>query len=144
MPTKSETLQIAAIMRELSSLAEHAVRDIAVGVLDGASAATPVDTGASASSWRAAARKAGPVVKRTGAAIAASQAAQEVSKVKLGGYRLGPKIFIGSSQPGVEQLNNGSSRQEPKAFVQRAIAFSLSKAKVSTSVRAAAGRRGRR
>ena len=140
---KSSEAQIADIGRELTALVEHAVRDIAGGVLTSASAATPVDTGATASAWRVSARKAGPIVRRTAAAIAASKAAQVASGAKLAAYKLGPKVFIGSAQPGVVQLNAGSSSQEPKAFVQRAIAFSLSNAKVTHSARAAAGR-GRR
>ena len=140
----TEREQAARIGRELSALVEGAVRDIAVGVLTGASAATPRDTGATASAWRASARKSGPIVRRTSAAIAASKAAQVASGAKLAAYKLGPKVFIGNAMPGVEALNSGSSSQEPRAFVQRAIAFSLSKAKVTTSARAAAGRRVRR
>ena len=141
---ESERLQAARINAELRGLVEGAVRDISIGVLTGAAAGTPVDTGATQSAWRASGRAGGPIIKRTAAAIAASKAAQEASKLKLAGYTLGPKVFIGNAMPGIEALNNGSSSQEPKAFVQRAISFSLTSAKVTTSARAAVGRRGRR
>ena len=140
----SEAEQARRIMAELRGLAEGAVRDIAVGVLTKAAASTPVDTGATASAWRASGRPGGPIIKRTAAAIAASKAAQEASKLKLVGYELGPKVHVGNAMPGVEALNAGSSVQEPKSFVQRAISFSLTSAKVSISARAAVGRRGRR
>ena len=128
----SEREQAARIGRELNAVVEGAVRDISIGVLTNAAASTPVDTGATQSSWRAAARPAGPVVKRTAAAIAASMAAQVASGAKLAAYRLGPKVFIGSAQPGIEQLNSGSSRREPAAFVQRAIAKALTTTRVLT------------
>ena len=139
----SEAEQAARINRELRSLVEHAVRDIATGVLNGASAATPRDTGATASGWRASARKAGPIIKRTPAAIAASEAAKVASGASLAAYKLGPPVFVGNAQPGVAALDGGSSTQEPKGFVQRAITriYSLTLATATVSARAAAGRR---
>ena len=144
---RTEREQAAAIGRELRSLVEGAVRDIARGVLTSASDATPRDTGATASAWRASARKSGPIVRRTPAAIAASEAAKVASGAKLAAYRLGPKIFVGNSMPGVAALNAGASSQEPRAFVQRAITRSLTLATATTAARAAAAgrrRRGRR
>ena len=134
---ESERLQAARINAELSGLVERGVRTIAVTVLDSVAASTPVATGASAASWVANTRPVGPVVKRTGSAVAAAQAA---SRAKVLAYRLssGP-VHVVSSQPGIEQLNNGSSRREPAAFVQRAIAKAVTTTRVLTLT---AGRRG--
>ena len=143
MPRASEQEQARRIMAELRGLAEHAVRDIATFVLTNAAASTPVDTGATQSAWRVSARKSGPIIKRTAAAIAASKGAQEASKLKLAGYKLGPPVHVGNAMPGVEALNAGSSRQEPRAWVQRAIVRSLQLATTTTAARAAVGRRGR-
>ena len=122
MPSADERAQIARIRGELRTVAAGAVRTIARGVLNSAAESTPVDTGASAASWRAHPRPAGPVVRRSRRAVRAAKAAQTASAEKLAGYKLaqGP-VNVGSAQPGVEQLDAGRSTKEPAGFVQRAI-----------------------
>ena len=122
MPSESERRQIAAIERELRGVVETAVKTVARGVLLEVSKNTPVDTGATAASWRAHPRPAGPVVKRSQRAVAAAKAAQTASAVQLSGYKLeaGP-VHVGSAQPGIEKLDAGSSTKEPAGFVHRAI-----------------------
>ena len=107
-------------------LAEGAVRTVAVGVLDGVAKNTPRDTGASAASWRANFAKVGPVVKRSKAAVRTAEGQQAESAARLAGYKVEQgKVHVGSAQPGIEQLNMGSSAREPAAFVQRAIRKAL-------------------
>ena len=122
MPTDSERRQIAAIERELRGVVETAVKTVARGVLSEVARNTPVDTGATAASWRAHPRPAGPVVRRSRRAVAAAQTAQTASAAKLAGYKLaqGP-VNVGSAQPGIDRLNDGASTKEPAGFVQRAI-----------------------
>ena len=122
MPNDSERRQIAAIERELRGVVETAVRTAAGGVLAEVAKNTPVDTGATAASWRAHPRPAGPVVKRSRGAVAAAKAAQTASAATLAGYKLEHgRVHVGSAQPGIEQLDAGASTREPAGFVQRAI-----------------------
>ena len=140
MPRASEQEQARRIAAELSGVVERAVSSLATVVLDTVASTTPRDTGASASSWVANTRPRGPVVKRTAAGLAAGKAAQAASRVKLLTYTLasGP-VHIVSSQPGIEQLNNGSSNREPAAFVQRAVSRAVIATRVLTLT---TGRRG--
>ena len=130
---ESERLQAARINAELTAVVERAVSSLATVVLDTVASTTPRDTGASASSWVANTRPSGPVVKRTGAGLAAGKAAQAASRVKLLTYTLAQgAVHVGSAQPGIRALNAGSSRREPAAFVQRAIAKALTTTRVLT------------
>ena len=142
---KSEREQAAAIGRELNAVVERAVSSLATVVLDTVASTTPKDTGASASSWVANTRKNGPVVKRTGAGLAAGKARQAASRVKLLSYRLGSgPVHVGSSQPGISQLNSGSSQKEPAAFVQRSVSRALIATRVLTLTTAGRGGGGGR
>ena len=130
---ESERLQAARINAELTAVVERAVSSLATVVLDTVASTTPRDTGASAASWVANTRPVGPVVKRTGAGLAAGKAAQAASRVKLLTYKLGSgAVHVVSSQPGIEQLNAGTSRKEPAAFVQRAVARAVTATRVLT------------
>ena len=120
---KSSDAQIADITAQLGAAVRGVVRGIAGDVLDDLAEKTPKATGASASSWRASATPNGPVVRRTRGAVAQSKTAQVASKAKIPAILAAQgKVFIGSAQVGIEQLNDGSSVREPAAFVQRAIA----------------------
>ena len=132
MPNASEKAQLAAIQRELRGAVERTVRTAAGGVLSNLAKSTPVDTGATAASWRANRRPIGPVVKRSRAAVARAKAEQLASQAALAAYRLeaGP-VHVGSAQPGIEQLDAGSSTREPAGFVQRAIAKALTLLRVT-------------
>ena len=122
MPNDSERRQIAAIQRELSATVETAVRTIARGVLSEVARNTPVDTGATAASFRVNRRPNGPVVKRSQRAVAAAKTAQSSGAAKLAAYTLAQgEVHVGSAQPGIEQLDAGASTREPAGFVQRAI-----------------------
>ena len=135
MPSKSERAQLRAIKAELTATAEHVVRTVAAGVLDGVRDATPVDTGASAASWRANRAKVGPVVKRSKRAVAAAQGQQAQSKARLADYKLEQgKVHVGSSQPGIRGLAMGTSQKEPSGLVQRAIRKALTLARVRALV----------
>ena len=135
MPRKGEKAQLAQIQRELRAVVEAGVRSVADNLLTNLQASTPKDTGASSYSWKASNRPRGPVAKRTGAGVATAKAAQEASRANIAGFRLEQgRVFVGSPQPGIEQLNNGSSTKEPAAFVQRSIRKAVIQTRVRTLV----------
>ena len=128
---KSEAAQIVEIQRELRDVVETTVRDVARSVLANLRDTTPRDTGASAASWRANSRPDGPVVRRSKRGVSRAKAAQAASLAGIAGFTLAQgRINIGSAQPGIEQLNNGSSIKEPAAFVQRGVAKAVAQARV--------------
>ena len=145
MPRASEQEQARRIAAELSGVVERAVSSLAAGVLDGVAANTPKDTGASAASWQVASRTNGPVVGRSRSAVAAAKSAQAASRLKVAGYKLAQgRVFIGSSQPGIRGLNNGTSAREPAGFVQRSITKAVATTRVLTlSTGRGRGRGGR-
>ena len=143
MPTESQ--QIARINAELTALVEGAAKDIGRGVLVKVASTTPRDSGFTAASWRASRGR--PVTAAVGSRsnVGAAKAAQDASRSEVDSFKLSDgTLHVANPLPNATALNNGSSSQEPKNFVQRAIAFSLTSAKVSTAARAAAARRGRR
>ena len=131
----TEAEQARRITAQLSAAVEGVVRGIARDVLSDLAERTPMATGASASSWRAAATKNGPVVRRSRSAVARSKAAQAASADKIPAIVAAQgKVFIGSAQVGIEQLNDGSSRREPAAFVQRAVSKAVTGARLRSLV----------
>ena len=141
MPSANEKRQIAAITAQLRGVAENAVRDIARGVLIGVAESTPKQTGFTAANWRASiGRPVSNVVgNRSAGGVARAKAAQDASRGKIDGYRLGPTLHIANPSPNAGALNNGTSQREPAGFVQRSIA----KATATAAARGAGRRRGR-
>ena len=127
----TESQQIARINAQLGAAVRGVVAGIAEDVLDDLAQRTPMDTGASASSWRASATPNGPNVRRSRGAVAQSKTAQVASKAKIPAIVAAQgKVFVGSAQVGIEVLNNGSAKVEPAAFVQRAVAKAVTAARV--------------
>ena len=130
MPGQSEREQAKRIAAELRGVVERTVRTAAGGVLSNLAKSTPVDTAATAASWRANRRPNGPVVRRSRRAVARAKAEQAASQAALAGYKLEHgRVHVGSAQPGIEQLDAGSSKKEPAGFVQRAIRKAVSLAR---------------
>ena len=128
---RSSEVQIAEITAQLGAAVRGVVAGIAEDVLSDLAQTTPMATGASASSWRASATPTGPNVRRSRGAVAQSKTAQLASKSKIPAIvAAGGKVIVGSAQVGIEALNNGSSRREPAAFVQRSIAKAVTAARV--------------
>ena len=144
MPSEDEKRQIANIGRQLASVVSAGVRGIATGVLDDVVENTPRDTGLSAASWRA--KLGGPVTDvvgdRTASGVAQAQAAQDASRAQIPTWKKGT-LSIGSAEVNVLRLNDGSSRQEPAGFVQRAVRKGVAEGTVAARRAAtAASRRG--
>jgi len=81
---------------------------------------TPIDTGWARTNWIASVG--GPAPSTAGTREAVSAAAQQASLAKLFGYKLaqGP-AYATNNVPYIAKLNEGSSKQAPAAFVQRAM-----------------------
>jgi len=82
---------------------------------------TPVDTGWARANWIPSVGA--PAVSPVGSRAAVDGgAAQQAALARLLGYKLeqGP-VYATNNVPYIAQLNEGSSRQAPAAFVQRAI-----------------------
>ena len=138
----SEREQAARIMRELRGLAEGATKDIGRSLISELPAVTPRDTGFTAASWRASRGR--PVTAPVGSRsnVGAAKSAQDASRGEIDRFTLGDRtLHVANPLPNATALNNGSSKQEPASFIQRAITRSLTLAKASTSARAAVGRR---
>jgi len=105
---------------------------------------TPVDTGFASSNWVP--RVGAPFTEQAGSrptsrgdinakAIgddskknfgALDYGPQEDGKVQVAGYRLAMgNCFVSNNVPYIQPLNNGSSKQQPAGFVERAIAKAL-------------------
>ena len=117
--------QIDQIVGELTALAERGVRKLALDVTTNLAAATPVDTGWARANWIPSIGQ--PVTSPVGSPGDVGQAAtaQTAGLASLLGYRLPASVWISNHVPYIELLNTGSSKQEPAAFVQRAIEKSL-------------------
>ena len=142
MPSERE--QAASIMRQLTGIVEGAVKDIGRTVLVEVAKTTPRDTGFTANSWRASRGRpvTAAVGSRSASGVASAKAAQDASRSEVDRFKLSDgTLHVANPLPNSTALNNGSSSQEPRGFVQRAIVRSLSLAKVTTAARAAAGRR---
>jgi hypothetical protein len=115
--------QIRLILDGLNRVAEQVIRKVALDVVANLVAAppdggTPVDTGWARSNWLI--NLTVPVTQPVGS----KQSVQPLQPNSGGilGYRLthGP-VYISNNVPYISLLNNGSSRQAPAGFVQRAI-----------------------
>ena len=141
----SEQEQARRIGRELRRLVEGATRDIGRSLIAELPAVTPRDTGFTAASWRASRGR--PVTAAVGSRsnVGAAKAAQDASRGEVDRFTLRDRtLHVSNPLPNATALNAGSSSQEPRGFVQRAVVRSLTLAKVQTSARAAVGRgRGR-
>lgn len=87
---------------------------------------TPVDTGWARANWV-------PQIGSPRTTTVGTREQAEAGSVSLAGqqgglatvattYKFGPRIFISNNVPYIVHLNEGSSRQAPRGFVQNAIA----------------------
>lgn len=134
--------QVAEVEAGLTSLAEDAVKMVAINATANATAATPVDTGNARRNWIPAigARVERPDESGSGAAQAAGQAA-------LSSYRLEKgRVYVSNPTPYIERLDAGHSAQAPAGFVRQAIEQAVDE--TQRAIQAAANRprrsRGRR
>jgi len=116
--------------------ADAMVRKVVITVASSVALATPVDTGRARSNWRtqigspnennrddfAVKNKKGKVSKRMSATGAAGISINEaVEKSKEYKNKSGTPVYITNNLPYIGRLNEGSSKQAPEGFVQKAI-----------------------
>lgn len=131
MPTADERAQIAAIGRELERAVEGVVQDITRDIARELAASTPRDSGAAAASWRpSVGRPKSRPVARNAAGVARAKGEQAAGLAEVSGYKLSHgKAYVSTAQPYVASLNDGSSSQEPSAFIQRGVAQAVRRAR---------------
>lgn len=121
--------QIPKIMRQLVSVAEQIIKkvafDIQANLVRAASeGGTPVDTGWARANWlvNVGTPFLAPLGEYTGKTTTV-RAGTGLSSIAT--YKLGPKVFISNNVPYITRLNDGSSTQAPRGFVQAAILRAL-------------------
>ncbi len=122
--------QIRAIVRSLGRLAERVVTKITLDVTANLVEGTPVDVGWARANWIPSigvpfsANLSG--MTPTPLDVAAANQERGVATARVLGYKLGlGKVFVTNNVPYVPRLNDGSSKQAPAGFVQRAIAKAI-------------------
>lgn len=125
--------QIRVVISSLEQFIDQLVRKLVLDIVANLRTApdsgygTPVDTGWARANWIP--RIGGPAEVPSGSREAVSTGAQEVGVAKIAtGYRTaqGP-VFISNAVPYIVHLNEGSSRQAPRGFVQNAITKAVMK-----------------
>lgn len=109
--------QMNLIAKRVGDNAGALVRKVAVAVDGAVVLATPVDTGRARSNWQVEID-----AKATGEAEPMSaQEAIALAKQKIATHKDGQTIHITNNLPYISALNNGSSAQAPKGFVEAAV-----------------------
>ncbi len=125
----SDRARIRALVVGLERVTERVVTKIALDVTANLVETTPVDIGWARVNWVPAIGS--PLIvdlpgaARTpeGVASAIIEQASAVAALATGGYRLKQgSVFVSNNVSYITKLNEGSSQQQPAAFVQRAIA----------------------
>lgn len=122
--------RIKAIADGVEKNSDSTVRKVVITVASAVSLATPVDTGRARANWRT--NLGGPIRATrepfakgkdgsTGAQNVAgvTAEAQQVTASYKGGS--GAEVWISNNLPYIGVLNDGSSKQAPRLFVQKAI-----------------------
>lgn len=101
---------------------------VAVAIVDNLSQVTPVDTSKAISNWQVTLGSASAgeipahVEGKFGSTFGvSSKATRNLARFDLRQKRPGVKIFVSNAAPYIVNLNDGSSKQEPAGFVQRAV-----------------------
>ena len=113
--------QIRSVMDALERVAERVIIKVTLDVTSNLIETNPVDTGWSRSNWIP---SVGSSTKApVGSKQSVSPAAQAAGLARMRTYDLkrDGKVFITNNVPYIVRLNEGSSRQAPAGFVQRAI-----------------------
>ncbi len=123
------TSQIQAIVTNLEDITEKVVTKITLDVTANLIETTPVDTGWARANWVPAIGSVNTTApsftstKPSTSEVQTSNVAQQSATVNIvTSYTLPQgKVFISNNVPYIIKLNNGSSKQAPAGFVQRAI-----------------------
>ena len=113
--------QVRSVMAALERAAERVIIKVTLDVTSNLIEANPVDTGWSRANWIPSVGS--PTKDPAGSKQAVSTAAQAAGLARMRTYDLhrDGKVFITNNVPYIVRLNEGSSRQAPKGFVQRGI-----------------------
>lgn len=121
MVTSNLTVVIEGLQGAVADTVRRLVFEV-VAILAGkpSDGGTPVDTGWARSNWIAS--TGAPALAAVGTRATVDLGSQQAALAKIFGYKLsdGP-AFVTNNVPYILHLNEGSSKQAPRAFVQRAI-----------------------
>lgn len=122
----SERQQIKVIFDQVNNFTERAVKKLVLDIVANLQVATPVDTGWARANWIPGIGGASnsPAPRPPGGAGTSSAANRQASAIAsiATSYSLSQgEVFIVNNVPYILRLNEGSSRQAPSGFVQRAI-----------------------
>ena len=131
---------LAFKLQKLSASLEKKASDnaveVALAIVDDLTTVTPVDTSKAESNWVVSLGT--PATQEIEAhvpgyfgwtAAESRRIAQANARKVLQNKRPGVKVFVSNLTNYIEQLNEGSSRQEPAGFVERAVLIGRLKAK---------------
>lgn len=128
------TAQALRIAKELKGLLERAVKVVTTETTATLIETTPVDTGWARANWipaigRPDSRDLSGIEPTTSLALT-QRTSQQASVIAIASYQLQQgNAYISNGVPYIADLNNGTSRQAPRAFVQMSIAKSVEKSK---------------
>lgn len=130
-----------AVLRVMAALlgeAESTVVDFVVEFHANVTERTPIDTGFARNSWMASTRPDDPGVAGTPEAVAVGAGAASVAEF-VSSYRLElGKAYVSNHAEYIAVLNDGSSKQAPKGFVEEAIADAMATVAAKHDTRSAA------
>ena len=118
---------LRVVISALENVAEQVIKAIALDIVANLRRApseggTPVDTGWARANWQPRIGSPAQDVVGTNEAVGAAQATQEAGLGALLIYKISAgSVFITNNVAYITRLNEGSSGQAPKGFVQRAI-----------------------
>lgn len=119
--------QISKIRKQIPEEVNKATQKVAKVILETAAGNTPVDTTKAISNWqvtqnRSASSILGPKVPGTKGSTrqASLQITIDEGVAAMKGRRVGTEIHIANNAPYIDGLNDGSSRTQPGAFVEKA------------------------
>lgn len=123
------TRQTQIVIRDLKKFVGVTVKRIVVSVTDDLHDTTPVDTGWAQTNWipNMNSRLDSPAGTRE--SVGLSTSAQEIAVARIiGAYRYPRDVHIANNVPYIGDLNDGTSMQAPRGFVQTAIAGAIARA----------------
>lgn len=118
---------IRVVIKALESVAEQVIKAIALDIVANLRRApseggTPVDTGWARANWQPRIGSPATDVVGTPEAVGTAKAAQEAGLGALLVYKLAAgSVYITNNVAYITRLNEGSSGQAPKGFVQRGV-----------------------
>lgn len=118
--------QVQQIISELERLAERTIQAITLDLTSNLIETTPVDTGWARANWIPSVTA--PVQDTDGSPGNVQTGQQRAGQAQVLGYRLANgRTFVTNNVPYILRLNDGSSTQAPRGFVEAAIRKALTR-----------------